>query len=128
MLAFAALTSLPASAQKTGASPAPKYDVASEVTVKGTIDEVRDMPVGKENHIHVMLKTVSETIEVRMCPTVFLKDFEVTFEKGQQIEVTGSRVKIDDQNVILAREVVNGNSTVILRDKQGAPVWTWMKR
>lgn len=128
-LAIALLTALSAFAQQnSGVSPAPKYNASSEVTVKGTVDEVKEMPVGKETHVHLMLKTATETVEVRLCPTVFLKDFDVAFEKGQSIEVTGSRVKIDDNDVILAREVVNGNSTVVLRDKTGVPVWTWMKK
>lgn len=128
-LAMALLVPLSAFAQQTnGISPAPKYNVSSEVTLKGTVDEVKELPVGKESHVHLMLKTATETLEVRLCPTVYLKDFDVTFEKGQQIEVTGSRVKVDDKDVILAREVVNGNSTVVLRDKSGAPVWTWMKK
>jgi hypothetical protein len=128
MLAMSLLFSLLAFAQNAGPSPAPKYDVAREVTLKGTIDEIKELPVGKENHVHLMLKTATELIEVRLCPSGVLKDFDVSFEKGQQIEVTGSRVKIDDHDVILAREVVNGNSTVVLRDKSGAPVWTWLKK
>ena len=128
-LAIALLSALSAFAQQnTGVSPAPKYNVSSEVNLKGTVDEVKEMPVGKETHVHLMLKTETETVEVRLCPTVFLKDFDATFEKGEQIEVTGSRVKVDGKDVILAREVVNGNSTVVLRDKTGAPVWTWMKK
>jgi hypothetical protein len=108
---------------------APKYDIAKEVTVKGTIDDVQEMPMAKgETGVHLMVKTSTETIEVRLCPSGFLKDFDVTFEKGQQIQVTGSRIKVDDKDVILAREVVSGNSTVVLRDKTGSPVWTWMKK
>ncbi|MGH9524848.1 MAG: hypothetical protein ACRD3E_20175 [Terriglobales bacterium] len=128
MFALAVVTSLAAFAQKSGGTATSKYDTSKEVTVKGVIDDIKELPVGKEEHVHLMLKTATETVEVRLCPTVFLKDFDVAFEKGQQIEVTGSRVKIDDQDVILAREVVNGNSTVVLRDKSGAPVWTWMKK
>ena len=130
LIAAAAMFSIMAIGQSTAGSPSPtpKYDVSKEVTLKGTIEEIKEMPVGKENHVHLMLKTLTETVEVRLCPTVFLKDFEVTFEKGQQIEVTGSRVKVGEIDVVLAREVVNGNSTVVLRDKQGSPVWTWMKK
>ena len=128
MLALAVVTSLAAVAQKSGGTATSKYDTSKEITVKGVIDDIKELPVGKEEHVHLMLKTATETVEVRLCPTVFLKDFEVTFEKGQTIEVTGSRVKIDDQEVILARQVVNGNSTMVLRDKTGAPVWTWMKK
>jgi hypothetical protein len=29
---------------------------------------------------------------------------------------------------VLAREVVKGNNTLVLRDKTGAPVWSWMEK
>lgn len=128
LLALALAITVPASAQKSSATT-PKYDISKEVTIKGAIDDIQQVDMGKgEMGVHLMLKTATETIEVRLCPSGVLKDFEVSFEKGQQIEVTGSRVKIDDKDVILAREVVSGNSTVVLRDKSGAPVWTWMKK
>ena len=132
-------------AQKTSDIPAmPKYDVTKEVKVKGVIEDVKEMtmanhpseskaglpgtPAKGEVGIHLMVKTATETIEVRLCPSGYLKDFEVAFSKGQQVEVTGSRVKVDDKEVILAREVVQGNNTVTLRDSKGAPVWTWLKK
>lgn len=116
-------------AQKAVDTPMPKYDVSKEVKIKGTIDDVKEMTMGKgEAGVHLMVKTATETIEVRLCPSGYLKDFEVQFAKGQTVEVTGSRIKVDDKDVILAREVVQGNNTVTLRDKQGGPVWTWLKK
>jgi hypothetical protein len=115
-------------AQKTD-SAMPKYDASKEVKVKGVIDDVKEMTMGKgESGVHLMVKTSTETIEVRLCPSSYLKDFEVAFSKGQQVEVTGSKVKVEDKDVILAREIVQGNNTVTLRDKQGTPVWTWLKK
>lgn len=117
-------------AQKTADTPAmPKYDVSKEVKIKGTIEDVKEMTMAKgEAGVHLMVKTTSETIEARLCPSGYLKDFEVAFAKGQQVEITGAKLKIDDRDVILVREIVLGNNTVTLRDKQGAPVWTWLKK
>src|SRR3954470_8731699 len=117
-------------AQKASETSAtPKYDVSKEVNVKGTIEEVKEMTMAKgEAGVHLMVKTATDTIEVRLCPSGYLKDFEIAFAKGQTVEVTGSKIKVDDKDVILAREVVQGNNTVTLRDKQGAPVWTWLKK
>ena len=107
----------------------PKYDASKEVKIKGSIEEIKEMTMGKgEVGVHLMVKTASETIEVRLCPSGYLKDFEFTLSKGQQVEVTGSKVKVDDKDVVLAREVVQGNNTLTLRDKQGTPVWTWLKK
>ncbi len=130
-LLFALLLALavPAAFAQKATDTMPKYDVSKEVKIKGTIDDVKEMSMGKgEVGIHLMVKTATETIEVRLCPSGYLKDFEVALAKGQQIEVTGSRIKVDDKDVILAREVVQGNNTITLRDKQGGPVWTWLKK
>lgn len=125
-----ALTIPAALAQKTSDTPAmPKYDVTKEVKIKGAIEDVKEMTMAKgEAGVHLMVKTATETLEVRLCPSGYLKDFEVAFAKGQTVEVTGSRIKIEDKDVILAREVVLGNNTVVLRDNKGAPVWTWLKK
>ena len=107
----------------------PKYDASKEVKIKGSIEDIKEIAMGKgEVGVHLMVKTASETIEVRLCPSGYLKDFEVALSKGQQVEVTGSKVKAEDKDVILAREVVQGNNTLTLRDKQGTPVWTWLKK
>jgi hypothetical protein len=110
-------------------SAMPKYDVSKEVKIKGTIEDVKEMTMAKgEAGVHLMVKTATETIEIRLCPSGYLKDFEIAFAKGQTVEVVGSKLKVDDKDVVLAREVVQGNNTVTLRDKQGAPVWTWLKK
>ena len=107
----------------------PKYDASKEAKIKGSIEEIKEVTMGKgEVGVHLMVKTATETIEVRLCPSGYLKDFEFTLNKGQQVEVTGSKVKVEDKDVILAREVVQGNNTLTLRDKQGTPVWTWLKK
>ncbi len=128
VLAFAVPLAFAQKAADT--STMPKYDPSKEVKIKGTLDEVKEMAMGKgEVGIHLMVKTsATETIEVRLCPSGYLKDFEVAFSKGQTVEVTGSKVKVEDKDVILAREVVQGNNTVTLRDKTGVPVWTWLKK
>ena len=127
---FVVALAVSAVAQKEhDASAMPKYDASKEVKIKGTIEDVKEMTMAKgEAGVHLVVKTSTETIEVRLCPSGYLKDFEIAFAKGQTVEVTGSRLKVDDKDVILAREVVQGNNTVTLRDKQGAPVWTWLKK
>jgi hypothetical protein len=52
----------------------------------------------------------------------------VGFSKGDEIAVTGSKVKQDGADLVLAREVVKGNVTLVLRDDKGNPVWTWQRK
>lgn len=114
---------------QNAAAQAPKYDVAKEVTVKGTVDEVKEVPNPKgQIGIYLMVKSGADTLEVRLCPNSFLKEFEVAFKKGDQLTITGSKVKVDEKDVILAREIEFGNNKITLRDKEGVPVWTWLTK
>ena len=117
-----------AMAQNTPAE-VPKYDVAKEVTIKGTVEEIKEVPNPKgQIGIYLMVKSGGEILEVRLCPNSFLKEFEVAFKKGDQLTITGSKVRVDEKDVILAREIEFGNNKIVLRDKQGVPVWTWLTK
>jgi hypothetical protein len=109
-------------AQKTG----PKYDFATEVKIKGTIEEIKMVP-GDFEGVHVMLKTSSETILVHLAPEGFLKMLDFIATKGDSMEVTGCKITGDFGPEILAREVVSGNNSLTLRDKKGVPAWAGMK-
>ncbi len=128
LLVLAVSTAL---AQKNNSTPAvaPKYDVSKEIKLKGSVEEVKEVPGAKgEIGVELMVKTGTEVVNVRLCPNGVLKEFEVSFAKGDQVEITGARVKVDETDVVLAREIVSGNSTLVLRDKRGAPVWTWLTK
>jgi DNA/RNA endonuclease YhcR with UshA esterase domain len=104
----------------------PRYDPATEVTIKGTVDEVRDRqcPVSGGMGSHVVLKLGNDkTIEVHLATTKFVKTYDLVFNKGDQIEVTGSKVVFEGVETIFAREVKRGNDTFVFRDKEGSPVW-----
>jgi len=67
----------------------------------------------------------ADTIDVYLCPGSFLDDMGVSFKKGDEIALTGSKVKQDAADLILAREVVKGTETLVLRDDKGKPIWDW---
>jgi DNA/RNA endonuclease YhcR with UshA esterase domain len=128
-VALIALAPLVVTQAQKSADEGPKYDVKTEVTVKGSVDEVKEVPNSKgQIGIYLMVKSGGEILEVRLCPNSFLKEFEVVFNKGDQLTITGSKVKVDDKQVILARQIEFGNNKITLRDPQGAPVWTWLTK
>jgi hypothetical protein len=106
----------------------PKYDRANEVKIKGTVDEVKQVTEGNQTETHLMLKTDAALVEVCLCPAKFLTEMDMNFQKGDKLEVTGAKAKegADGREVILAREIVKGDNTLVLRDKDGGPVWTWL--
>ena len=127
VLGFALIVApLFAIAQQKPGSAVPKYNLATEVTLKGTVEQAsnHECPVSKGMGAHVILKTEDgKTIEVHLSPTKFIKIYDLVFIKGDQIVVTGSKVQLDDVDTILAREVKRGNDTFTFRDEKGKPVW-----
>jgi hypothetical protein len=125
-LLLAALSLVPALAQKNPEPSPPKYDVHTEMKMKGTVEEVKLPPKGSEKEIaHLLVKNATESVDVYLCPKSFLDDMGVSFAKGDDIALTGSKVKQGEADLVLAREVVKGTDTLVLRDEKGNPVWNW---
>jgi hypothetical protein len=128
LLVALAVMLLPAfSSPAPGPGPAvPKYDRATEAVFKGTVQEVRDRqcPVSGGMGSHVVLKLEDGTsIEVHLASTKFVKEYELVFNIGDQLEVTGSKIVFEGVDTIFAREVKRGNDVYVFRDKDGKPVW-----
>lgn len=114
-----------ATGQKNSPTP-PKYDLQSEAKIKGTVEELKLPPKGSEKDVaHLLLKVGADTDDIYLCPGSFLDEMGVTFKKGDEIAVTGSKVKLDTSDLILAREVVRGTDDLMLRDDKGTPIWNW---
>ena len=111
-------------AQKAQEPRVPKYDLHTEAKMKGTVEEVRLPPKGSEKEIaYLLVKVGTDILDVYLCPKSFLDDMGTSFSKGDEIVLTGSKVKQGDADLILAREVVKGTDTLVLRDAKGNPVW-----
>ncbi len=111
-------------------STGPKYDLATETTLKGVVEEVKEVPNScmGETGLHVILKTATGNFEVQIAPVAFLKDMEMTFAKGDELQVVAAKVTKEGNTLMLAREVTRSNNQLVLRDKKGEPVWTWMMK
>ena len=121
--AVALLCALPAFAQRPQEA-SPKYDVQTETKIKGTVEEVKLPPKGREKEIaHLLVKNGMDTVDVYLCPKSFLADMGVSFSKGDEVAITGSRVKQGEGDLILARELVRGTDTLAFRDEKGNPYW-----
>jgi DNA/RNA endonuclease YhcR with UshA esterase domain len=107
----------------------PKYNPSTEVTVKGTVGEVKEV-TGRRGWAgtHLTLKTENETLDVHLGPASFLAEKKFKLAKGDQIEVTGSKIKYEGADALLAREVKKGNQTLTLRNAQGIPQWSRSSR
>jgi len=104
----------------------PKYDKATEIKVKGTVVDVRDYscPISGTMGAHLTLKVQDgSTIELHLAATKYVKSYEMVFNKGDEIEVIGSKVKLNDADTIMAREITRGQDSFVFRDENGKPVW-----
>jgi len=104
----------------------PKYDLHTETKTKGVVDEVKLLPLGAKRDItELVIKNGDDKVYIYVCPKAFQEEMGVSFVKGDEIAVTGSKVKLEALDVILARQLVKGTDTLLFRDDKGNPVWDW---
>lgn len=110
------------------AQNSPKYDSATEAKFKGTIAELKIPEKGAEKQIaHLTVKNGTDSWDLYLCPKYFMDDMGISFAKGDEISFTGSKVKEDNADMILTRELIRGTDTLVFRDEKGKPVWVWKK-
>ena len=123
-LALAMAASAAAANNRVGATNDPAYDPATVVNVPGTVASVTQVPSGRPlAGLHLMVKANADTFDVYLGPSDFLKFLKVSFPVGDQIQVTGSKVTLENSDVILARKANDGYALLTLRDANGAAVW-----
>jgi hypothetical protein len=101
------------------------YDPATEVTLSGTLDELATIPgpARGPGGLHVMLRTQAGVSEVHLGPVAFMSGQGFELAVGEMITVTGSRVGIEGEEVVIAREIRKGDRVLTLRDARGVPLW-----
>jgi hypothetical protein len=106
------------------------YNPATVETLTGTVEAVDKVTPMKGMYygIHLLLKTDKETVSVHLGPGWYIERLDTKIEKGDKIEVKGSRVTMMGKPVIIAAEVKKGDSVLKLRDKNGIPLWSGWKR
>lgn len=106
----------------------PKYDSATEATIKVTVTELKLVPpTGGKPLAYLETKSGpdkdKDIVHIFLCPKSFLDQMGISFKPDEAIEVKGSKVKQDGADLILARELVKGGDTLILRFPDGKPAW-----
>ena len=125
LAAIAAAQSPPA-----GRQGAPMYDVKTEMTIKGVVESVENVTGtgGRGRHglggIHLVAKNDKASLAVHVGPAAYLAEKKITLAKGDTVEILGSRVTIDNEAVLIARQIKKGDDTWTLRDASGRPAWS----
>lgn len=103
----------------------PLYDTSTEVTLRGTVEKVESQ-IGKMgwNGTHLVVRFEAGALTVHVGPSPYLVQQGFTFAQGDLIEVTGSRVKFEGLDVLVGREIRQGDRRLTLRNRQGIPAWS----
>lgn len=103
------------------------YDPATETLVRGVVTEVNDFacPVSEgEIGNHLLLQTAEGVVKVHLAPARIMRGQNLTFARGEQLSVIGSRVQRLGKSDLIAREITRGNETMIFRDPGGKLIIT----
>ena len=106
------------------------FNPATVETVSGvvvSVDRITPMK-GMGAGIHLQLKTAKETISVHLGPAWYIERLDARIEKGDTIEVKGSRVEFSGKPAIIAAVVHKGDALLKLRDDSGIPAWAGWRR
>jgi hypothetical protein len=106
------------------------YNTATVETVSGSVESVEKItPIkGMYSGIHIMLKTDKESVDVHLGPEWYIERLDTKIEKGDNIEVKGSRITFDGKPAIIAAEVKKDDNVLVLRDSIGIPAWAGWRR
>jgi CBS domain containing-hemolysin-like protein len=106
------------------------YNPATVETISGTVESVNKMIPMKRmrSGIHLTLKTEKENVDVHLGPEWFIERLDTKIQKGDTIEVKGSRVTIAGKPAVIAAEIKKGDNVLVLRDNNGIPAWAGWRR
>ncbi len=72
---------------------------------------------------HILLDTPDGDIEVHVAPNDFLTSNNFAIERHEEIEIVGSRITVNGEEMIVARELTQDGRTLAVRDSNGMPSW-----
>ncbi len=127
LFGIAALLAPMAAGQTGPAQQEPRYDPGSSVNFSATVTDIREVPKGSPlNGLHLTVIDTDKdaTVEVYVAPVAFLKELQVSYAKGDRLQITGSRVKFGSGTIVLVREVRRDADTAYFRDERGKPYWS----
>jgi len=107
------------------------YDPANEQTISGQVGSLETsapMP-GMAPGMQMLVQTdEGKSTRVQIGPVWYLEHQDLDVKENTRVQVTGARAEIDGQPVLMAREVRFDGHIITLRDAQGMPMWSSLRR
>jgi hypothetical protein len=110
------------------------YNPQTVTTVTGQLEKLEDLPSMGRRRAQGMqfraltLKTDQGSLLVHLGPSWYLDEKKFAVKVGDTVEATGSKVTLNNQPALIAREVKANGVTLTLRDDRGLPAWRGMGR
>jgi len=103
----------------------PVYSTSNEGILQGVVQDVQEFycPISGDEGTHLLVKTADGNLQVHVAPTRFLRDKKLSFSKGDQIEVLGSRIIYNGREALIVRTVIRGDQNLAFREPNGQPMW-----
>jgi hypothetical protein len=104
-------------------------ELTQETTLEGQVEILGDFRRGVFSdgrgvrHSGLLLKTASGRMIIHLGPIGYFMKHNFQIRAGDKLRVTGIRVEQDQMPLIQAREVRNHQQRLILRDRNGLPLW-----
>lgn len=128
---FAALLSAPLFACG-GPGGLPEFNEATIETVSGwvvDVDPFTRLERNTRNGVRARIETEDgDKYDVYLGPATYLDHHGVVIERGDWLDVTGSKVRYEDQDAIIATVVSEDGDRLKLRDADGHQVWRGLRR
>ena len=102
------------------------YDSTTVTKINGTIASVdsQENPRGGFFMVRLSVQDTGGTTPIMVGPSSYLDEQNISFRKGDSIQVTGSKVNFRGKDVMIAGRIVTAGKTIKLRDDSGKPVWS----
>jgi hypothetical protein len=102
------------------------FDKSKMTSIKGTVRNVStfEPTSGAAHGVQLTVETSDgKMVIVYAGPQEYAKEKEFTCKTGDQVEITGSTAKINNNSVVIASKIKNGNKTLDLYNSEGKPLW-----
>jgi sporulation protein YlmC with PRC-barrel domain len=107
------------------------YDSAKEQTISGQVISIEtSAPMsGMAPGMQMLVQTDDgKSTRVQVGPVWYLERQDLDIKENTRVQVTGARAEIEGQPVLMAREVQFDGQVIMLRDAQGMPMWSSLRR
>ena len=107
------------------------YDPAKEQIISGQVVSIEtSAPIpGMAPGMQLLVQTDDgKSTRVQVGPAWYMERQDLNVKENTHVQVTGARAEIEGQPVLMAREVQFDGQVIMLRDAQGMPMWSSLRR